>query len=162
VKLLTGENYATEGTLSNTSTKSLHTLKTHVHPITTVRKNSANARQLFTKHYIQYTVPPIWVFISTMPGCAATTSPMNDGVAPKLMLLHLAKHILRTSGATTASSFPSLPRRAGPAQELRQAPFTESRTGIEFSCRIMPTPARFAISFNVVAAPPRVGLAGNG
>ena len=29
--------------------------------------------------------------------------------------------------------------------------------GNGISCKTMPTPARFAISFNVVAAPPRVG-----
>ena len=61
------------------------------------------------------------------------------------------------SGATMATSLPSLATYKGSRPSSSQAASTWGLTGMAASCKRMPTPDWLAISFSVVARPPRVG-----
>jgi hypothetical protein len=93
VKLLTGENYAWEGTLS---IKPIHGLKTYIDPITAIaNKKLTDARQLFTEHHIEYAGPTDLRLHQHHPWVTGNDFSDDDGIASMFVLPHLMQHRLR-------------------------------------------------------------------
>ncbi len=95
--------------------------------------------------------------MTTLPGCAATTSPMTAASLPYLCFFIAVRTAAVSGAGTTATSLPSLAIYSGSRPSSSQAASTARLTGTLSSWMTMPARDFSAKSLRVVARPPRVG-----
>src|SRR3954454_10209900 len=101
-------------------------------------------------------LPPKDVSTRTMLGGSVRTSPISAACSQPGTARIAASASSATSGATNATSFPSLATYMGSMPRISAAPATAWSTGTAASRTIMATPDARASSFSTDATPPRV------